>query len=487
MTDTRTEAFQNGLRGRLIRPMDADYDTARAVYNGMIDKHPAFIARCANVADVIASVTFARDEGLLLAIRGGGHNGPGFGTCDDGLVIDLSLLKGVRVDPEAGTVRVEPGCSAGDVDHATHPFGLAVPFGIVASTGIAGLTLGGGTGYLTRKHGLTSDNLLEADVVLADGTFVTASAEQHPDLFWALRGGGGNFGVVTSFLFQAHPVDQVYAGPIFWDARDGAAVMRAYRDFLPTAPEELGLFVGLKTVPPTDPFPKPHWGKRACALVGAFNGTPDHGARVMAPLLAGVPPPLFNWMGPMPFPAINALFDPFFPKGLQWYWKGDFVKSLPDDAIETHIAQAGNAPSPFSLMHLYPIDGAVHRVASDASAWPTRDATWSMVIAGIDPDPKQADALRTWGRAYWKAVHPFNLSGGYTNFMMDDEAEGRLKATFGANYDRLAHVKAAYDPKNLFRLNQNIEPAAAPAGDPARPAVRRPAGRDTAGAGPAGS
>ena len=459
MNDHAIAALAKSFRGRLIRPTDSDYDTARALYNGMIDKRPALIARCANVADVIAAVNVARDEGVLLAIRGGGHNGPGLGSCNDGLVIDLSALKSVRVDPSNRTVRVDAGCTSGDVDHATHAFGLAVPFGIVSTTGISGLTLGGGTGYLTRKHGLTIDNLIEADVVLADGTFVTASATQHPDLFWALRGGGGNFGVVTSFLFQAHPVSMVYAGPIFWDAAHAPEVMRAYRDFLPAAPEELGIFVGLKTVPPVDPFPKPHWGKRACAIIGAYNGSAAHGEKAMAPLLASVPPPLFNWMGAMPFPAMQALFDPFFPKGLQWYWKGDFVKSLSDEAIAAHVEMAGQPPSDFSLMHLYPIDGAVRRVAKDATAWSARDASWSMVIAGIDPDPNKADALKNWGRAYWKAVHPFNLGGGYVNFMMDDEADDRLQATYGDNYPRLAAVKAQYDPDNLFRVNQNIAPA----------------------------
>ena len=297
--------------------------------------------------------------------------------------------------------------------------------------------------------------------MLADGTFVTASKNQHADLFWALRGGGGNFGVVTSFLFQAHPVSMVYAGPIFWEATHAKAVMRAYRDFLPGAPEELGIFVGLKTVPPMDPFPKDYWGKRACAVIGIYNGSAAEGEKQMARLLETVPPPAFNWMSAIPFPAMQALFDPFFPKGLQWYWKGDFVKSLPDEAIDLHIAQAAKAPSDLCLMHLYPIDGAVRRVGKDATAWSARDATWSMVIAGIDPDPTHADALKAWGRAYWKAVHPFNLEGAYVNFMMDDEADGRVQATYGENYKRLASVKAKYDPRNLFRVNQNIVPAAA--------------------------
>ena len=458
LSETTIKNFKANLRGDLIQRSDERYEEARKLYNGMIDKRPLLIARCVDVADVITAVNFGRDLDLLIAIRGGGHNGPGFGSCDDGLVIDLSMMKSVRVDPATRRVRVDPGCTSGDVDHATHAFGLAVPFGIVSTTGVAGLTLGGGTGYLTRKYGLTIDNLLEADVVLADGSFVTASQSLNPDLFWALRGGGGNFGVVTSFLFQAHPVSTVYAGPIFWDAAHAKDVMRAYRDFLPTAPEELGAFVGLKTVLSTDPFPKDYWGRRACAVISSYNGGAEEGEKVMAQLLRSVPKPIFNWMGAMPFPAMQTLFDPFFPKGLQWYWKGDFVKSLPDEAIDTHIAQAAKAPSGLSLMHLYPIDGAVHRVPKEATAWTTREATWSMVIAGIDSDPKQADALKRWGREYWKTVHPFNLEGAYVNFMMDDEAAGRVQATYGDNYKRLASVKAKYDPKNLFRVNQNIQP-----------------------------
>jgi FAD/FMN-containing dehydrogenase len=409
----------------------------------------------------MAAVNYGRNNGMLTAIRSGGHSGPGLGSCNDGLVIDLSLLKGVRVDRTNATVRVEPGCTSGDVDHATHPFGLAVPFGIVSTTGVAGLTLGGGTGYLTRRYGLTIDNLIEADVVLADGSVVTASESQHPDLFWALRGGGGNFGVVSSFLFRAHPVSNVFAGPIFWDAaKDGKTVMAAYRDALPTTPEDLGAFVGLKTVPSGDPFPKEHWGKRACAVISCYNGSAAEGQQAMARLLKGMPPPLFNWMGEMPFPAFQSLFDPLLPKGLQWYWKGDFVKTLTDDAIDTHLREAAKAPSELSLMHLYPIDGAVRRVAKDATAWSARDATWSMVIAGIDADPKKADALKRWGRSYWNAVHPFNMAGAYVNFMMDDELDGRVQATYGENYARLASVKAKYDPKNLFCVNQNIKPAA---------------------------
>jgi FAD/FMN-containing dehydrogenase len=460
MRDETVAGFEESLRGDLIGRGHPDYDEARKVYNGMIDKRPLMIARCSDVADVIAAVNFGRDNDLLTVIRGGGHSGPGLGSCDDGLVIDLSLMKDVRVDPGARTVRVGPGCTSGDVDHATHVFGLAVPFGIVSTTGVAGLTLGGGTGYLTRQHGLTIDNLLEADVVLADGSFVTAGSTQNSDLFWALRGGGGNFGVVTGFLFQAHPVRMVFAGPIFWEARHARAIMRAYRDFLPGSPRELGSFLGLKSVPSRHPFPPGHWGGRACAVISCYNGSAEEGAKAMAPLLDALPPPIFNWMGAMPFPAIQGLFDPFFPKGLQWYWKGDFVKSLPDAAIDTHIQQAAKAPSELSLMHLYPIDGAVHGIGKDQTAWSARDAAWSMVIAAIDPDPRQAGPLKQWARAYWEAVHKFNPGGGYVNFMMDDEGEARVKASYGDNYPRLSALKKKYDPANFFRVNQNIGPGA---------------------------
>src|SRR6266700_6563169 len=456
-----TESFIRNMRGPVIRQTDADYDAVRSLYNGMIDKSPVMIARCTDVADVVNAVNFARQNDLQVAIRGGGHNGPGLGSVDNGLMIDMSMMKGVRVNPTACSVRAGPGCTQGDVDHATHIYGHAVPAGIVSTTGIAGLTLGGGTGYLTRKYGLTIDNLIEADVVLADGNFVTANKRENPDLFWALRGGGGNFGVITSFLFQAHPVSMVYAGPIFWDAAKHArTIMRAYRDFLPNAPEELGAFVGLKTVPSMDPFPREGWGKRACALISSYNGPAEEGTKAVAPLLDALPAPIFNWMGLMPFPAMQGLFDPFFPKGLQWYWKGDFVKSLPDEAIDAHIKQAANAPSELSLMHLYPIDGAVRRVAKDETAWSARDATWSMVIAGIDSNPQTTAPLKRWGKAYWEAVHPYNLPGAYSNFMMDDEGEARVKATYGENYSRLAELKKKYDPANLFRINQNIRPAA---------------------------
>jgi hypothetical protein len=458
VNDTAVNTFKSGLRGELIREGDTGYDEARSLYNGMIDKRPLLIARCTDVADVIAAVRFGRDNGLLTAVRGGGHNGPGLGSCDGGLVIDLGPMKGARIDPQQRTVRVGAGCTQGDMDHATHAFGLAVPAGIVSTTGVAGLTLGGGHGYLSRKFGLTVDNLLEADLVLADGSFVTASATSHPDLYWALRGGGGNFGVVTSFLFRAHPVDQVYAGPVFWDLKDARSVMQWYREFLPRSPVEMGAFVGLKTVPSCDPFPKEIQGRKICALISCYSGPVEQGQALMKEVRKELPPPILDGMGPMPFPVLQSLFDPLLPKGMQWYWKGDFVKELPDAAIDTHLQYAADSPSELSLMHLYPIDGAVHAVGPQETAWNCRDATWSMVIAGIDPQASKAGAVSAWARSYWEAVHPFTLGGAYVNFMME-EGDDRIRATYGGNYERLAAAKRRYDPANFFRVNQNIRPA----------------------------
>jgi hypothetical protein len=452
--------LRDSLRGTLIQRSDGEYEEARKLYNGMIDKRPLMIARCVDVADVMTAVNFGRDHDLKIAIRGGGHNGPGLASVDDGLVIDLSTMTGVRVDPMARTARVAAGCTQGDVDHATGAFGLAVPAGIISTTGIAGLTLSGGHGYLSRKYGLTIDNLLEADVVLADGSFVTASQDQNADLFWALRGGGGNFGVVTSFLFRLHPVSTVFAGPIAFDRKHARVVMQRYRDFLPGAPEELGIFIGLKTILSSPPFPQEFWGKQFCLLMCCFDGPEHKGKAALTPLLDSLPAPLFNWMSTMPYPAVQSMFDGLYPKGMQWYWRGDFVKTLPDAAIDAHLEQSAKAPSELSLMHLYPIDGAVHRVGSHETAWNCRDATWSMVIAGIDPDPQKAGPVTRWTKAYWDAVHPFDLGGAYPNFMMDDEGDARLRATYGDNYKRLALIKQKYDKANLFRVNQNIRPAA---------------------------
>jgi len=450
------EEFQSHLRGTLVQPNDPEYDEARTIYNGMIDKRPRFIVQCADVADVIAAVNFGREHELRVAIRGGGHNGPGLALCDDGLVIDLSAMNGVRVDPVTRTARVEGGAQWADVDHATHAFGLATVSGIFSTTGVGGLTLGGGHGYLTRKYGLTIDNLLSADVVLADGQLVHANADENPDLFWALRGGGGNFGVVTSFEFRLHPVKTVIAGPMFWPLDALEATMGWYRDWLPEAPENVYAFYLVAEVP-GPPFPEHLHGEKVCGLMWCYLGPETRADDVMAAARA-VATPLFEHVGPMPYPALQTMFDALYPPGYQWYWKGDFVDELTDDAIAVH-RQFAQVPTAHSTMHLYPIDGAVHEIDSDATAWNARDATWSMVIAGIDPDPAQREIITRWARDYWEALHPYSGDGAYVNFMME-EGEDRIRATYGENYDRLREVKAKYDPENFFRVNQNVEPAA---------------------------
>lgn len=450
---------RQNLNCEVIDRKSPDYDEARALYNAMIDKKPNWIVRPSDADDVVSAVNFARDNNILLAIRGGAHNGPGLGSCDGGLVIDMSLMNGIEIDTEAQTVRVQPGCTQGEVDRAASAHGLAVPAGIVSTTGIAGLTLGGGHGYLSRKYGLTIDNLIEAEVVLADGRIVTASESENADLLWALKGGGGNFGVVVSFLFRAYPVTDVYAGPIFWDIAHTREIMTWYRDFLPAAPRELCSFLGLKTVPSSDHFPPELWGRRICALISCYNGPQADGEAAVQPIRDALPEPLLDGMAQMPFVALQGLFDDLLPKGLQWYWKGDFVEELSDAAIAAHVAHGSNTPSELSLMHLYPIDGAVQDIGADETAWGARKAQWSMVIAGIDPDPAKAPELKRWASDYWSAVHAHNRHGGaYINFMMDDEGDSRIRAAYGANYPRLVGIKRKYDPANLFRVNQNIAP-----------------------------
>jgi FAD/FMN-containing dehydrogenase len=451
------DRLEGALRGRIVRPHDPDYDEARAVYNGMIDKRPAVVARCVDVADVIATVEVAREHGIPLAIRGGGHNGPGLGSVDDGIVLDLSPMKGIRIDPIARTARVEGGCTWGEVDHATHAFGLAVPSGVISTTGVGGLTLGGGLGHLSRKHGLTIDNLLAADLVLADGSFVTASEDEHPDLFWAIRGGGGNFGIVTSFLFRLHPVDTVVAGPTLWPIEQADEVMRWYRDFITQAPEDLNGFFAFLKVPPAPPFPEELHTKTMCGIVWCYTGPADKADAVFAPVLE-VGTPALHGVQPMPYPALQSAFDALYPPGMQWYWKADFVRELPDEAIARHVEHGSRLPSLFSTMHLYPINGKVHRRQSGDTAFSYRDVTWGEVIVGVDPDPANAEAITSWARDYWEAVHPYAAGGAYVNMMMN-EGQDRIRASYGDNYDRLAEIKARYDPTNLFRVNQNIAPA----------------------------
>jgi len=451
--------FKTQLRGELIEPTDARYDEERKVYNAMISRKPRLIAKCADVADVIAAVHFGRQQDLRVSIRGGGHNAGGLGICDDGLVIDLSRIKYVHVDPTAKTVRVGGGCTWADVDHATHAFGLAVPSGIISTTGVGGLTLGGGMGHLTRQYGLTIDNLLAADVVLADGQFVVASPDENSDLFWAIRGGGGNFGVVTSFLFQAHPVRMVCAGPMLWELDQAADIMKWYREFITKAPEEINGFFAFLTVPPGPPFPEALHFKKMCAVVWCYNGALEQGNKILEPLRK-THPPAFEFFAPMPFPMLQSMFDGLYTPGLQWYWKADFVKELSDEAIALHIKHGSELPTLHSTIHMYPINGAAHKVGNKDTPWSYRDANWSEVIVGVDPDPANRDRITAWARSYWEALHPYGAGGAYVNFMMEGEGEDRIRATYRNNYERLAQIKAKYDPGNFFRVNQNIQPDA---------------------------
>jgi FAD/FMN-containing dehydrogenase len=457
MPTVNLDQLRARVRGEIIQPTDAAYDSARKVYNAMIDKRPALIVRCVDVADVMAAVEYGRENKMLTAIRGGGHNGGGLGTCDNGLVIDLSRMKGVHVDPVARTARVEGGCVWGDVDHATHPFGMAVPCGFISSTGVAGLTLGGGIGYLTRQYGLTIDNLLSVDVVLADGSLAVANEKQNADLFWAVRGGGGNFGVVTSFLFRMQPVKMVYAGPTFWPLEQAAEVMKVYREFILKAPGNINGFFAFLTIPPVPMFPANLHLKKVCGIMWCCNTTAEEGAAATQPMRS-VGKPVLDHVGAVPFPAVQSIFDPLYPAGLQWYWRADFVKELSDKAIAAHIENATKLPTGHSTMHLYSIDGAAHRVGSADTAFSYRDANWAEVIVGVDPDPANKDKITQWCKDYFDALHPYSAGGAYVNFLME-EGQERVQTSFRNNYARLATVKKKYDPENFFRVNQNIKPA----------------------------
>jgi FAD/FMN-containing dehydrogenase len=448
------EAFRPLIRGEIIMPQDSAYNETRKVYNGMIDKRPGMFVKCVDVADVISAVNFGRENDLLVAIRGGGHNGGGLGLCDDGLVIDLSGIKFVRVDTSDNTVRVGGGNVWGEVDHATHPFGLAVPAGIISTTGVGGLTLGGGVGHLTRKYGLTIDNLLEADMVLADGSFVTVNADMNPDLYWAIRGGGGNFGVITSFKFQAHPVKNVYGGPTLWPIDKTEEIMEWYHEFIHDAPDELNGFVATLIIP-GPPFPDHLHNKQFCAIIWCYSGDLNAADDIFKPILAR--DPLFEHLGNMPYPSIQTLFDGLMPPGLQWYWRADFFTELGPEARAKHLEFGSKIPTPLSQMHLYPISGAAGRIGSDETPWAYRDAKYAGVFAGIDPEPSNVEKLSNWAKNYQEALHPYASGGAYTNFMMNEGPE-RIKASYKHNYERLSRIKFKYDPDNFFRVNQNILP-----------------------------
>jgi hypothetical protein len=452
------DALRAELRGTVLTREDVGYDEARTVYNAMIQRTPGAIAQVADVADVIACVNAAREAGVLVAVRGGGHNAGGLGVVDGGLVVDLRGLRGIRVNPRARTVRVEGGATWGDVDHATHAFGLATPCGFISTTGVGGLTLGGGSGYLTRSCGLTTDNLISADVVLADGRVITANAKEHPDLFWALRGGGGNFGIVTSFLFRAHPVSTIVGGSTFWALDQAEDALRGFQDLIDSAPEELGGFFTFNPVPSVPAFPQALHGRKVAGVVWCYNGEQAAFERIVQPLVSAVPP-LLHAPHELPYPALQSFFDPIYPAGLQWYWRADFMGKLSDDAIREHVRHAATLPTEKSAVHLYPLNGAAARVGAGDTAYRHRDALWSQVIVGVDPNPANADTLRDWTVGYYEALHPYSMGSAYVNFMMDEGLD-RIRATYGANYDRLAQIKRQYDPDNFFRVNQNVPPAA---------------------------
>ncbi|HYJ69188.1 MAG TPA: FAD-binding oxidoreductase [Nocardioidaceae bacterium] len=445
------------LKEPAIRPDMPGYDEARAVYNAFIDRRPAVVARCGSADEVASVVDFARRRHQLLAVRGGGHNGAGLGTVDDGVVLDLSPMRDITVDADARTARVAGGCTWGEVDRATGQYGLATPAGIISTTGVGGLALGGGIGHLTRKCGLTVDNILEVEMVLANGEKVRANADENPDLYWAIRGGGGNFGVVTSFLFRLHEVGTVIAGPTFWAVDQSAEVLAAYRDFIGDAPRELNGFFAYASVPPAPPFPEELHLRKVCGVVWCYIGNEDDAARAMAPLLDSLPEPLLHGVQPMPHADLQGAFDELYPPGDQWYWRADFVKDIPDAAVEAHAEFGAQMPTWKSTMHMYPIDGAAHDVDSSDTPWVYRDARWGSVFAGVDSDPANAEAIKRWSIDYFEALHPYSAGGAYVNMMMD-EGQDRVRASYGDNYDRLARVKATYDPENLFRINQNIRP-----------------------------
>jgi FAD/FMN-containing dehydrogenase len=459
LDEAAVATFKASLRGPVIEPGDDAYDQARRVYNAMIDKHPRLIARCADVADVRTAVDFARDHGLLLAVRGGGHNGGGLGTCDDGLVLDLGLMKGVRVDADARTVRAEGGCVQGDVSHAAAAFGLAVPVGVVSTTGIGGLTLGGGHGYLTRKYGLTIDNLLEADVVLADGRLVTASADRNADLFWALRGGGGNFGVVTTFEFRAHLVGpEVWFLDSMYPLSQARAVLRFVRDYMAEAPEELGVLATLWSAPDEAFVPQEYRGAPVVMVLGCYSGPVERGEAVIRPLRE-IARPIADRSGPRTFLDVQSFFDADYPNGMFYYWKSVYLEDLNDGVIEITVDRAATRPSPLSSLDLWFLEGAMNRVPADQTAYARRDVKYGLAFESNWTDRRQSDANIAWARAAFQDMQPF-ARGTYLNFpgFMED-ADRLLQGAYDANYGRLRTIKGKYDPDNLFQGALNIAPA----------------------------
>jgi FAD/FMN-containing dehydrogenase len=454
------EAFAAGVRGRVLVSGDVGYEEARAIWNGLIDRRPALIVQCTGAADVVDSVNFAREHDLLLSIRAGGHNVAGNAVNDGGLMIDLSAMRGVRVDPSTQTVRVQGGATLGDLDRETHLFGLAVPAGVVSTTGVAGLTLHGGTGHLRRKHGLSIDSLLSVDIVTADGQMRTASATENEDLFWAVRGAGSNFGVVTSFEFQAHPVGpMVMVGAIFYPFDDAPALLRAWRDYVTTAPEELSSIVLLWTVPPGEAFPAEHHGKPVVVVAACYSGSVEEGDPVVQPLRE-LAQPLIDVSGPWPWLGLQSGFDALFPKGAFYYWKSRALAALTDEAIEVIADYGARRPSPLTDIVVWHQGGAMSRVGETDTAYGGRDAAFLVTGEASWDDPALNEEAIGWGRAFWGAIGLHSTGGMYLNFAgLGEEKEALVKAGYGLNFERLTALKAKYDPTNLFRMNLNIPPA----------------------------
>jgi FAD/FMN-containing dehydrogenase len=453
-------ALADRVTGQMIRPGDEGYEEARHVYNAMIDASPAAIVRCASVEDVVAVVRSAAESGTALAVRGGGHSVPGFGTAEGALVADLSGLQQVEVDDARRAASAGGGTTWGRFNDVTAAHGLATTGGIISTTGVGGLTLGGGIGYLCRAYGLSCDNLMSAQVVLADGSVVTASEAEEADLFWALRGGGGNFGVVTEFTFRVHPVTDILGGPMFFELADGPAIFAYFRDFIERAPREYGGFPAFQIAPPLPFVPENRVGEPFVAVVSCWTGAADEGQRLLDGFRE-VARPVAEAIGTMPYPALNSLFDPLVPPGLQHYWKAAYLSDLPDEAIAVHMEHGPRVPVVNSTVHLYPINGAVHDVPSDATAFGHRDAKFAAVIAGMWPDPADNERNIRWVREYYEAIAPYSQAGGYVNFAAADD-QNKVADNYGANFPRLAEVKRRYDPGNLFHLNQNIAPLPAP-------------------------
>jgi FAD/FMN-containing dehydrogenase len=449
--DAAIDALRASLSGAVLRPGDDGYDEARTIFNGMIDRRPGLIARCAATGDVAKAVRFARERGLVVSVRGGGHNVAGNAICDGGLMIDLTPMKGIRVDPAARTARAQGGVTWREFDRETQAYGLATTGGAISSTGIAGLTLGGGFGWLGRGYGMACDNLLSADVVLADGSIVTASADENADLFWGLRGGGGNFGVVTSFEYRLHPVTSILGGMLLYPFEQAGAVLRAARDFNQTSPDEMSVFGVLLTSPE---------GAKVVALLVCFNGPIEQGEALLRPLRESMTP-IADLVAPITYEQQQTLLDDGFPFGLQNYWKSEFLKSLPDEAIDVLVEQYSAVPSPLSALVLEQFGGAYGRVGADETAFVHRDWDYNFLIVSRWTDPAEAERNIQWAREVWQAVQPYASGGVYVNYLEGgQEGAERIRAAYGPVYDRLTALKSKYDPSNFFRLNQNIKPTA---------------------------